>query len=234
MKFIGKTLLVEVGDKKILAVGDLHLGYEEFLNNSGVFVSRKMFEEMIEEFDKIFEKSGKIDEVVLLGDVKHNFGSIMKQEWDDVLALIDYLFEKCKKVIIIKGNHDKIIEPIARKGNVSVKEKYFVGEYCFLHGDQDFEDIYNKKIKFWVLGHGHPAIKISDGVKVEKYKCFLTGKFKDKELIVVPSFFSYSQGSDPRESDLGLAWKIDFSKFNVKVVNEDLEVLDFGLLKKLR
>ena len=103
-----------------------------------------------------------------------------------------------------------------------------------MHGDRDFSENYDKKIKYWIVGHGHPAIKISDGVKVEKYKCFLVGGFKGKEIIVVPSFFAYSEGSDPRENDLGLTWKFNFEKFKVFAVNGDLlEVLEFGKLRNI-
>ncbi len=239
INYIGKCILLKNKNKKILVIGDLHLGYEEVLNRSGVFVSRQMFDEMIFYLDKIFSKIGKVDSVILLGDVKHDFGSIVKQEWNDVLGLFDYLENKLKaegKIIITRGNHDKIIEPIARKReNVKLLDYYILNEFCFLHGDKSFDKIYGGKIKYWIMGHGHPAVKISDGVKVEKYKCFLEGKYKNKEVIVVPSFFTYSEGSDPRENELGLAWKFNFNKFDVKIVGlgENLEVLDFGKLGRL-
>lgn len=35
IEYIGKCLLINVDGKKILAVGDLHLGYEESLNLGG-------------------------------------------------------------------------------------------------------------------------------------------------------------------------------------------------------
>jgi uncharacterized protein len=233
IKYIGKCLLIEEKGKKLLVIGDLHLGYEEHMNQSGVFVGRQMFNEMIEYLDKVFEKVGDVDEVVLLGDVKHDFGSIMKQEWQDVLGLFEYLEDRCKKITIIKGNHDKIIEPIARKSDVEVKDFYIWEGYCFIHGDRDFDEIYGKEVKYWVVGHGHPAVKISDGVKVEKYKCFLIGRYKKKKVILVPSFFAYNEGSDPRDNFLGMVWEFDFEKFEVKAVGKDLEVLDFGLLKNL-
>ncbi|MEK6854727.1 MAG: metallophosphoesterase [Nanoarchaeota archaeon] len=235
VKFVGKCLLIGESGKRILAVGDLHLGYEEHLNQTGIFVSRKMFEEMIEEFGKIFENVGRVDEIVLLGDVKHEFGGIMRQEWSDVLGLFDYLLERCKKIVIVKGNHDNILEPIVNKReNVDLEDFYSAGEFCFLHGDKDFDEIYDKKIKYWVMGHGHPAVKISDGIKVEKYKCFLAGKFKGKSVLIVPSFFSYNEGSDPRENELGLAWKFNLDRFEVRVVGKNLKVLDFGRLGLLR
>lgn len=236
INFIGKCLLIEnAGEKKekILVIGDLHLGYEEFLNRSGVFVSRQMFEEMIAYLDNVFAKTGKVDKVVLLGDVKHDFGKIMKQELNDVLGLFDYLEKKSRKIIVVKGNHDKIIEPIVMKRSARIEDFYIYDEFCFLHGDRDFSQIYDKKIKYWIMGHGHPAVKISDGIKIEKYKCFLIGKFKEKEVIILPSFFSLMAGSDPRENDLGLAWKFGLGKFKVWVVGENLEVLNFGQLGKI-
>ncbi len=242
LKYIGKCLLVNVGEgkkrKRILAVGDLHLGYEEVLNRGGVFVSRKMFEEMIEHFDKVFSKIGKIDKIVLLGDVKHDFGGILRQEWNDVLGLFDYFFGKIGKggeIVIVKGNHDNILEPIVRKRERVVMGDFFiVDEIAFLHGNRDFKEIWNKKIKIWIVGHGHPAVKLQEGVKIEKYKCFLVGRFEGKEVIVVPSFFEYNAGSDPRDSDLGMAWDFNFERFNVKIVGVDeLGVLEFGKLGKL-
>jgi uncharacterized protein len=232
--YIGKCLLIEGKGGRILCIGDLHLGYEEHMNRTGVFVSRKMFEETILYLERVFEKVGKIDKVILLGDVKHDFGKIMKQERDDFEDLISFLRRKCKEVLIVKGNHDKLIESIAREKSVEIKDFFVLEEFCFLHGDKDFLEIYDKEVKYWILGHGHPAVKISDGVKMEKYKCFLVGKFEKKEIVVVPSFIEVSEGSDPRENDLGFAWKFDLDKFRVMIVSgEELEVLDFGLLKKL-
>lgn len=235
IKYFGKTLLVRADKKKILTIGDLHLGYEEHLNQTGVFVSRKMFGEMIEYLEKVFTKSGKVDEVVLLGDVKHDFGGISRQEWKDYLKLVEFLEKKCSKIIITKGNHDKILDFMTRKSEkVELRDYYLADDVAFFHGDRNFNEIYDKKIKIWVMGHAHPAVKITDGVKIEKYKCFLVGKYEKREIIVVPSFIEANEGSDPRENDLGLAWGFDFDKFDVKVISdESLEVLDFGTLRNL-
>ena len=99
IKYIGRCLLAKIGKERILVAGDLHLGYEEYLNNEGIFVSRRMYSEMTEKFDKIFDRIGKVDEVVLLGDVKHSFGKIMKQEkkWNFLILSLKCL----KKVNVI-------------------------------------------------------------------------------------------------------------------------------------
>lgn len=232
VEFVGKCLLVNVEGKRILTVGDLHLGWEENLNRSGVFVSREMFKEVIDYFELVFGEVGRVDEIVLLGDVKHVFGRIIPQEWKDVLGLFDYLEGKCGKIVVVKGNHDVILEPIVKKSCVELMDFYGVGDFCFAHGDRNFLEVEN--FGNWILGHGHPAVKISDRVKIEKYKCFLVGKWKKKEVIVVPSFFEGNAGSDPRENNLEMAWDFDFEKFDVFVVQDSgLEVLGFGKLGRL-
>lgn len=233
--YLGKCLLIQSEKTKILVIGDLHFGYEEALNRSGVFVSREMLKETLEYLEKIFTITGNVNKTILLGDIKHTFGRILGQEWNDVLEILDYLKQKSKEIIIIQGNHDKIISPIAKKREVKVKNYIVFKEFCFLHGDKNFEKITDKKIKYWIMGHAHPAIKISDKIKTEKYKCFLVGKYKDKKIIILPSFIDYNLGSDPRENDLGLPWKFNLDQFEVKVVTEDsLDVLDFGKLKNIK
>ena len=233
MKFVGKCLLIE-DEERVLVVGDMHLGMEESLNNTGILVTRKMFEETLEYFDSVFEKiGGKVDRVVFLGDLKNSFSGINRQEWSDVLKLFDYLEDKCGEIIVIQGNHDNYIKNIAGKRNIRVEDYYIWKEYAFVHGDKDFEALWYPDIEYLIMGHAHPAIVLEEGAKSEKYKCFLEGVYKKKKVIIVPSFVEFVAGSDPREVDFKLAWNIDFNKFKVRIVGENTDVLDFGLLKDL-
>lgn len=232
INYIGKSLLIENFGEKILAVSDLHIGYEESLRNSGIFVPPGQRREMMEDLEEIFKSVERVDKVVIVGDLRHEFGRILRDEWKGVFELIDYLSGKCKEIIFVKGNHDVITESVLKKRELKVVDYYKWGEFCFLHGDRDFDEIYGREVKCWVVGHGHPAVKLSEGVKVEKYKCFLEGKFKGKKVIILPSFFPIVVGSDPRENDLGIVWKLNYDKFSVKIVSEGLEVLDFGVLGK--
>jgi putative SbcD/Mre11-related phosphoesterase len=173
-----------------------------------------------------------VDKVVIVGDLKHDFGTISNEEWNEIGKVIDYLKVKCNELIIIKGNHDAILESITKKRDIFVKDYYIHGEYAFVHGDKDFVEIYDKKIECWIMGHAHPAIVLSDGIKQEKYKCFLEGDYKRKKVIVLPSFIGVNEGTDVKSYDLGLAWKFELDKFNVKIIN-GLEVLDFGKLNEI-
>ncbi|MBM3232880.1 metallophosphoesterase [Candidatus Pacearchaeota archaeon] len=233
LEFVGKCVFVEAKGKKILVVGDLHLGYEEALNKAGIGVSRRLFGEMMDDFKEIFGKIGDVDEVVLLGDVKHVFGTVLGQEREDFRKLLEYLRERCRKVVIVQGNHDSIVGFLIRE-NTEVRDCYCFDGVCFLHGDKDFPEIHESNNDVWIIGHAHPAVILNDGVKHEKYKCFLDGYFGGKRVVIVPSFVDHSPGVDARSGDLGLAWDIDLRKFRVKAVGEKLEVFDFGELGKIK
>lgn len=85
-----------------------------------------------------------------------------------------------------------------------------------------------------MLGHLHPAIKLREGTKIEKYKCFLSGKYEGKKVIILPSFAEAFEGVDVREIGGGLLWKFKLDRFKVAVVGERLNVLDFGELGKIK
>lgn len=194
---------------KTLVVGDLHLGYEAGLFERGVSIPRTQFNETIDIFERIFAKIGIVNKIILLGDVKHVFGKIMRQERDDFLLLVTFFrkfLSRGGKIIITAGNHDKILEPIIRNyKNIRLVDKYILGDILFIHGDdhsikKSYTDIKNREIRLVVLGHFHPAYLLKDKglTKEQKYKCFLYGYSSEygKRVIFIPSFFPLIEGSD--------------------------------------
>ena len=123
-----------------LIVSDTHIGYEEALNKQGILIPRFQFKEIIKRLEKIFsilkENDKKVEKIIVNGDIKHEFGTISEQEWRHTLQLLDFLAKHCKEVILIKGNHDKIIGPIASKRNVKVVEHYIIAEQSDAGGPQ--------------------------------------------------------------------------------------------------
>jgi len=237
IEYIGKTLLIEHEKQKILVVGDLHLGFEESLRESGVMLPLNIFKEVISDFDKIFERVGGVDKVILLGDIKHEFIKFRQEAIGEIGEVFNYLRRKAKEVVIVKGNHDVVIDSLVSYiERVDLVDYYFIGDAVFLHGDKDFPEIHDKSVRTWIVGHGHPAITLYEdqGAKKEKYKCFLVGKYKNKKIIVVPSFFDVNIGTDPRDFNMGFGWDFKLGGFDVKIVqDESLKVLDFGKLKKI-
>ena len=113
---------------KLLAISDTHIGYEEALNKKGILVPRFGFGEMQARVKKIVEEIKKQTDIKIIlvnGDLKHEFGTISDQEWRETLQFLDVLTAQSPEVIIVKGNHDTIIGPIARKREVKLVD-YFI------------------------------------------------------------------------------------------------------------
>ncbi len=219
-------------EQKVLVVSDFHIGFEESLNKQGVFVPRFQLKDILARLEKIFEQT-KPKIVVIAGDLKHEFGRISEQEWRDVLRLIDFISKNCEQIVLIKGNHDAILAPIAKKRNVKVEKEFRVGKTIILHGDK-IEGL-PKEIKTIIIGHEHPAISLQEKGRVEKFKCFLSGIYEKKRLIVLPSFNLVIEGTDVLKAELLSPFLKKVSDFKVFVVNDKTkEVLDFGKIKNLQ
>lgn len=221
--------------QKILIIADIHIGFEEALNKQGVLVPRFQFKEILQRLDKIFSKT-KTELVIVNGDLKHEFGSISEQEWRDTLKLLDFLVKKGKKVILIKGNHDTILGPIAKKRDVKVRDYYFVedgkNKIYIIHGDKIPEDNDFKKSNVLIIGHTHSCVSLKEKMKVEKFKCFIKGKWKRKTLIVLPSFNLVTEGSDiQQEKLLSPFLQQNLNNFDIYIVED--KIYYFGKLRNL-
>ncbi len=216
--------------KDTLIIGDLQLGFEEALERRGVLLPRFQLKDIIERLDKIL--SGvKVKRLVVNGDIKHEFGTITDQEWRDALKFFDYVFEKLGEggeLVLVKGNHDMVLDPIAKKRNIKVVEAYQCDDITIVHGHK----ITLIPGKVVVIGHEHPAVSFSER-REEKFRCFLKGQWKDKVLIVQPSFNMLTAGSDIlRENHLSPFLKDDIENFEVFVVED--KVRFFGRIKDIR
>ncbi|MEA3514997.1 MAG: metallophosphoesterase [Nanoarchaeota archaeon] len=231
MKIFEKIKLIDLGILigNTLVICDLHIGVEEAMAKQGMLLPKFNFKDLIKRMEEIFLLSDvkRFERIIINGDLKHEFGSISDEEWRHSLKFIDFMSRHADEVILIKGNHDKILGPIAGKRNLHVVDEYMINDILILHGDKLPASM--KGIKTIIIGHEHPAITITEGAKSEKFKCYLVGKYKGKDLIVQPSMKLISEGVDVRCGDLLSPFlKRDISDFRVIVVGDRL--YDFGKL----
>lgn len=211
-------LALKIG--RTLVIADLHIGFEGALNKQGIMVPRFQFRDVCERLEKILKKA-KPELVIVNGDIKHEFGTISEQEWRETLKILDLLLLNSKKVVLVKGNHDTILGPIAKKRGVEIVEKYELnkGKILVIHGDKEVK--IGKNIKTIIIGHEHPAVSIREGPRAEVFKCFLKGKYKGKELIAMPSFNLVTEGTDVRRERLLSPYlQQDISEFEAFVAGD--------------
>jgi len=210
--------------KDNLIIGDLHLGFEESLRGSGFLIPYSQLKKIIERLDKIVKKT-KPKRIILNGDIKDEFGRVSNQEWNDILDFIDH-FKKKAELIFIKGNHDAILDAIAKKRGIVLKEKLDIDDITILHGDK----LVTNLKKTIIIGHEHPAISFQERPG-EKFKCFITGKYKRHNLIVMPSFNTLLDGSDITNREFLSPYLKNIDNFKVYIVQD--KVYDFGKVKDL-
>ncbi len=226
----GLCLLI---NKKILVLGDIHLGYEEALNKQGVLIPRHQFEDIVKMLERVLEKK-KFRKIIVNGDLKHEFGRISEQEWRQSLLLLDLLAKHAEKIVLIKGNHDTILGPIAEKRKLEIADSLKIRDILIIHGHKEIDNERLKSIKTIIIGHEHPAISIQEGLRVEKFKCFLFGKYKGKNLIVMPSFNPLVEGTDVRRERLLSPYIKSIGEFRAVAIGEDGTAFDFGKIKGLK
>ena len=218
---------------KALVIADLHLGIEEMFNKGGTMMPRFNFKTIKKHIAEIILSKVKPETIVINGDLKHEFGTVSEQEWSETIDMLRFLQSHCKKIVLVKGNHDTILGPIAAWENLKIEKEGFLlskSSVFVTHGEnipKKFE-----KAKAIAIGHEHCAITIRDKYKEEQFKCFLVGKFKGRNIIAMPSMNSVSIGSDVRNGER-LSPFLKQGLENFKVFASADKVYDFGLLKDL-
>ena len=227
MKLINKIEIIDLSlkYKDIIIFGDLHLGFEQSLISKGFLIPYSQFNKLMNRIKKIIEKT-KPKTIIINGDLKEEFGKISDQEWKDSLELIDYLKSKAE-LIFVKGNHDTILEPIAKKRNIKIKKRFDIDNITITHGDTIIE----KPNKTIIISHEHPAISFKERPD-EKFKCFLLGKYKSHNLIVMPSFNLLIPGSNITKETFLSPYLKNIDNFEVFVVED--KVYKFGRVKNIQ
>lgn len=215
-----------------LIISDLHLGYEESLNKEGIMIPKFQYKKILKRISEIQIES-ECSKIIINGDLKHEFGKISKQEWQEVNEFLDYLSDEFLEVILIKGNHDNFTNIISEKKNLELCDSYLINNNILcLHGHKLVE--LSNDIEYLIIGHEHPCIGLRSGERVEKIKTFVCGDYEDKKLIIMPSFNFITEGSDILHEKLLSPYlqKRNIAEFEVYGV-ENFEIFFFGKISNI-
>ena len=165
---VGTSLWIE--ERKILILGDVHMGYEEALSERGYLIPHVQFRESLKALDEIFNVV-KPKTIVINGDLKHEFGQISDQEWLDTSKFFDILSEHCEKIILVRGNHDTVLGPIALKKKLNLVESYCFeltgGETVDKNGGKNIRgSLLQRTVKAFTSGRQIKTVCILHGDKI--------------------------------------------------------------------
>jgi putative SbcD/Mre11-related phosphoesterase len=185
--------------ENVLLTSDTHLGLEDQREKIGMHIPGSIFEKVLEYILTPVKALG-CERIILLGDVKHEFGRPTEAEWYTVKKFVKILREIGCEPEIVKGNHDNYIVHVLKELNVKLHDPSLrLGDYYLTHGNNDLEHDF-KDSKHIFMGHEHPAISIRDDVGVKhRFKAFLSGRIKNWNITVLPSVSPLSYGNPMNE-----------------------------------
>lgn len=209
----------------LLAVADLHLGYEGLLQQKGVSIPRRQKSIMLEMFARVLDKHSP-ETILVNGDLKHNFSRNLDDEWMEVKDVLRFLTDRVK-LVVVRGNHDNYLSTILGDMGIQLRKSYRAGGYTFTHGH------WNVKTKgAVVIGHEHPAIKLRDSVGATvSLPAFVVGM----DIIVLPAMSPLAIGVDvsSRPYLSPILNSKDIRDARVIGVDDKDGLLDFGRVRRL-
>ncbi len=195
----GPFPVVYLRGSRTLVFADAHLGFEEEMASHGLFLPRIQKKKLLEVLEGVF---GLVDveQVIVAGDIKHQFGQLGRVERRELYEVFDYLSKRVVKVIVVRGNHDNYLPLVLRKyENIELVEDYVgLNDILVLHGHKDTLPKDIGRYRLIVMGHEHPSLGLRDKLGyLIKYPCFLYGKLKDTTtgVLVLPAVGAYQTGT---------------------------------------
>ena len=200
LAIINNQPLLYIKSLKSMVLGDIHCGQHESVTHSGTsFISKstKKISKSITDAIQCFN----VETVIFNGDIKHNTTRLTLQEKKE----LNYIFSNesllSRKIVIVKGNHDKILKLSVLKSILShweFTDAFVNGGYYITHGDLPLTKEFTGHTV--ILSHEHPAFTIRGLIgESVKQKAFITMKaqfFQEKKLnvVIVPAAGEYTSG----------------------------------------
>lgn len=223
----------------LLVISDLHLGLESSMTTKGSYVPQFQLEDLKRDIEEM-QKDTEADRILVNGDLKNEF-STSYSEKKELRDFIDFLQENFEDVILIKGNHDTLIEDITEEKGLRMLESYNEGNVLFTHGHMSLQTLDEEDFDTVVIGHEHPALALTDDVGVkEKVDCFLYGEMNDgRNILVMPAFSKISNGTNinevPSRELLSpiLRNKVDKDSLKAVAIDREAGLLEFPKIGRI-
>jgi len=154
------AMLLRKGKDRILAIADLHIGWEVALAEQGIHVpsqTPKMKEKLLKLVD-LYNPSS----LLFLGDVKHTIARVELGEWRDIPDLFEALLQKVPDIKVVLGNHDGNLEPLLPSAvQILPPTGIAMFDTGFFHGNA-WPTPELLQCRRLVIGHVHPTVAFRD------------------------------------------------------------------------
>ncbi len=186
--------------EQTLAVADLHLGYAWAHRHAGQLLPLTAAETTVARLTALVDHYAP-RQLAILGDIVH--AAVPVDALENELRQICREFEGRLKLRLVAGNHDRALAPMLKSCGIDAEllRSLQTGPHLLIHGDEapgkEPQDLFEKATEQGggiIMGHEHPAIRVSDGITSVKCPCFLFAP----GLLVLPAFSDWAAGANVR------------------------------------
>lgn len=189
---------VYLSDIKSLVFGDIHFGQETAIGllDKSDKLSHPVLAEYLLNIISIISEKVEIRKLILNGDIKHETNSSNGQEFRSLKYFLNDPRIKSFEIVLIKGNHDKLLNLSIRHvehSNISLLDVFCSPPYCIFHGNENHAQ---ENCKYFILSHEHPAYNFT-GNNFEKMRtmAFVLLRSKgNKQILLLPASNFLSSG----------------------------------------
>jgi uncharacterized protein len=199
-------------------IADVHLGYEWARGAAGDCVLAHSLEETLSRLSVMLDRA-RVLRLMVAGDLVESSRPCPRTA-ADVHRLRAWLAARGVALVVLEGNHDRILLPSSNESSrsaPSLPATCAVGGWTIAHGHRPLAGPRT------ISGHHHPVFRF-EGTTAP---CFLVGPGR----IVLPAFSSNAAGCDVSSAAVPHNWRTSPLRC---IVSTGCELLDFGPLPDLR
>lgn len=164
-------------EASVLILSDLHLGKTAHFRKNGIPLPSDIILEDLRRLSNLIDHFNP-KKIIVVGDFLHagkNSEFEIYKNWK--LQFPDL------KIILVKGNHDRISEKYLFELGISdIYPVYQENEFTFSH-----EDLKNER-QFVISGHLHPGVVLQSSTRKLKFPCYVV----TENQLILPAFSTFT------------------------------------------
>ena len=157
-----------------LILSDLHIGKTGHFRKHGIPMPDDILQNDLTRLSSLINHFNT-EKLLIVGDLFHAEGN------EDMITFKIWLTQFLNlKIILIKGNHDRLSKEMMSNFNFQVETEFFLSPFLLVH-----EHLNKHKTDFTISGHTHPGVLIKGrGKQKLKLPCYQV----NSNQIILPAF----------------------------------------------
>jgi DNA ligase-associated metallophosphoesterase len=178
---LAKERAIYFPQQQLLAISDLHIGKTAHFRKSGIQIPATLAQNDFRRLSLLIDRFSP-STLLINGDMFHH-----RELNSDVEYFAQWRSQYAPlKLLLVKGNHDKLQQQYYEQLDISVHEQsYSTSNFCFIHDAMTCKE----ENRYPISGHVHPGVNIVGKAKQRlSFPCFYFGT----SYAIMPAFSEFT------------------------------------------